>query len=277
MLLTRALVGDQVHYGDVEGDRFYGLIGDVFSSPKRAGWSTPLTELTLVSPCEPRRLFMVLGGFMPADGSALPDGTVPTLTPKIVSRVTGQDGQIAYPSWATAPIVAEGEMAVVIAKEVHNASPSEAEEAILGYACFNDVTALEFFTPTAIPTRDFFRSKSIESFASLGPWVRTDITSEQIEAGMAIYTRINGEQRQHGNTRTYRFSPSVTISSLSTYVTFLPGDVISLGTPPPGPEIQPGDEVEVEVEGIGILRNHVVSAADSLGFPPATGQGAITR
>jgi 2-keto-4-pentenoate hydratase/2-oxohepta-3-ene-1,7-dioic acid hydratase in catechol pathway len=277
MLLARAFVGNQVRVGEVEGDRFYGLNGDIFAEPHRSGWSASLDELTLLSPCEPRRMFMVIAGFMPPDGSPLPEGTVPILMPKITSTVSGQDGQIVYPSWATAPIVAEGELALVIGKTVHNGSVSEANDAILGYSCFNDVTALEFFTPSSIPARDFFRAKSIESFASLGPWIRTDVTPDAIEAGMGIATRVNGEERQHGNTKTYRFSPATIISSLSTYVTFLPGDVISLGTPPPAPEISPGDLVEVEVDGIGVLRNHVVNAKDAAGFPSVTGEEAPTR
>lgn len=214
---------------------------------------------------------------MPPDGSPLPEGTVPTLMPKITSTVSGPSGEIAYPSWATGPIVAEGELALVIGKRVHNASPDEANDAILGYSCFNDVTAQEFFIPSSIPTRDFFRAKSIETFASLGPWIRTDVTLADIDAGMEITTRVNGEQRQSGNTKTYRFPPNVVISSMSTYLTFLPGDVISLGTPPPAAEIVAGDVVEIEVDRIGVLTNYVVDAKDASGVPPVTGTKAPTR
>ena len=106
---------------------------------------------------------------MPADGSPLPDGTVLLiLTPKIVSRVTASRWADRVSSWADGPIVAEGEMAVVIAKEVHNASPKRSGGSDSGDAWFNDVTALEFFTPSGDTNTDFFRSKSIESFASLG-------------------------------------------------------------------------------------------------------------
>jgi 2-keto-4-pentenoate hydratase/2-oxohepta-3-ene-1,7-dioic acid hydratase in catechol pathway len=277
MLLARAFIGNQIRSGEIEGDEFHGLVGDVFAPRQRAGWSVPLDGLTLLSPVEPRRMFMILGGFMPPDGSPLPEGTVPTLMPKITSTVSGPDGEIVYPSWATAPIVAEGELAVVIGKTVHNASPEEANEAVLGYSCFNDVTAIEFFTPSSIPARDFFRAKSIETFASLGPWIRTDVTLEDIAAGLEISTKVNGEKRQTGNTKTYRFSPDVIISSMSTYLTFLPGDVISLGTPPPAPEIVAGDLVEVEVDSIGVLTNHVVEAKDGSGVPAATGKHARTR
>jgi 2-keto-4-pentenoate hydratase/2-oxohepta-3-ene-1,7-dioic acid hydratase in catechol pathway len=277
MFLARAFIGNQVRCGQIEGEQFHGLVGDVLAPPQLAGWSVPVKGLTLLSPCEPRRMFMILGGFMPADGSPLPEGTVPTLMPKITSTVSGPEGQIVYPAWATAPIVAEGELAVVIGKKVHNASPEEARDAILGYSCFNDVTAIEFFTPSSIPARDFFRAKSIETFASLGPWIRTDVTIEDIAAGLEISTRINGAKKQSGNTKTYRFSPDVVISSMSTYLTFLPGDVISLGTPPPAPEIVSGDLVEVEVESIGVLTNHVVGPEEGLGVPTVTGKGAVTR
>jgi 2-keto-4-pentenoate hydratase/2-oxohepta-3-ene-1,7-dioic acid hydratase in catechol pathway len=276
MLLARAFIGNQIRVGEIEDEQFHGLVGDIFAPPQRAGWSVPLDGLNLLSPCEPNRMFMILGGFMPADGSPLPEGTVPTLMPKITSTVSGQDGEIAYPSWATGPVVAEGELALVIGKKVHNASPEEANDAILGYSCFNDVTATEFFTPTTIAARDFFRAKSIETFASLGPWIRTDVTLDDIKAGMWIRTRVNGTEGQSGNTNTYRFWPDAIISAMSTYLTFLPGDVISLGTPPPAPEIVAGDLVEIEVDRIGVLTNRVVHAKDAPGVPGETGTRAPT-
>jgi 2-keto-4-pentenoate hydratase/2-oxohepta-3-ene-1,7-dioic acid hydratase in catechol pathway len=276
MLIARAWVGDRICFGEVTGNEFHGLGDDVFTERRRAGWTVPLADVQLLSPVEPRRMFAVIGGFMPADGSPLPEGTIPIIYPKITMAASGQDGQIVYPPWAEGPVVAEGEMGVVIGKQVHSASPSEAADAILGYTCFNDVTASEFFVATAGPKKDFLRAKSIESFSSFGPWIETDITQEQIESGLRIITRVNGEQKQLGNTKIFRFPPSVIISSLSTYLTFLPVDVIALGTPPPAAEINPGDLVEVEVDGIGILRNHVVSDDDAHGVAPQGKRTAIT-
>jgi 2-keto-4-pentenoate hydratase/2-oxohepta-3-ene-1,7-dioic acid hydratase in catechol pathway len=77
--------------------------------------------------------------------------------------------------------------------------------------------------------------------------------------GLAIVTRVNGEERQRGDTRLYKFPPSEVVRYLATHVTLRPGDVISLGTPPPPAAVVAGDDVEIEVEGIGILHNTIVA------------------
>ncbi len=128
----------------------------------------------------------------------------------------------------------------------------QAAEAIWGYTCYNDVTA-----PQLLP--DFPQAKGIDTFASMGPWVVTDLTPDRIRAGLAIEARVNGATVQSGTTASYRFAPWEVLSHLSTSLTLRPGDVVTLGTPPPPAAVRPGDVVEVAVEGIGVLVNHLVA------------------
>lgn len=145
----------------------------------------------------------------------------------------------------------EGELAVVIGRRCRKVSPEEAADYILGYSCFNDVTARD------LQRKDiqYTRAKSFDTFAPYGPWINTEIDP----VGLKIETRVNGEVKQRGNTEDMIFSPFELVSFISRIMTLLPGDVITTGTPPGVGPLNPGDRVEVEIEGIGILINYVVS------------------
>jgi 2-keto-4-pentenoate hydratase/2-oxohepta-3-ene-1,7-dioic acid hydratase in catechol pathway len=198
------------------------------------------------------RVWVVLGGFRAPDDAPPGAGVVPRLIAKATRSVSGDGGSIACPA-GLGEVMAEGELALVIGREIHRPTVEAAAAAILGFTCFNDVTAGEL-----LAAREFSLSKSIDTFASMGPWVRTDLPDEDVSAGLAIITRVNGVVRQEGNTGLYKFPPAEVVRYLAAHLTLLPGDVISLGTPPPAPPIAPGDEVEIEVEGIGVLHNTVV-------------------
>jgi 2-keto-4-pentenoate hydratase/2-oxohepta-3-ene-1,7-dioic acid hydratase in catechol pathway len=210
----------------------------------------------------PGRIWVVLGGFVLPDNPVVPAGTLPRLVPKVVRAVSGDGGEIACPPATAGAVCVEGELALVIGREVHAASRAEAAAAILGYTCFNDVTAME-----QLAQGEWSMSKSWDTFASMGPRVTTALGEDRIKAGLAIVTRVNGAEVQRGDTRYYKFLPADIVQYLSTYVTLLPGDIISLGTPPPAAPVQPGDAVEIEVEQVGVLHNVVVAA------PPTAGPG----
>ncbi|RUM87731.1 MAG: hypothetical protein DSZ25_03065 [Thermovibrio sp.] len=145
----------------------------------------------------------------------------------------------------------EGELAVVIGRRCRKVSPEEAADYILGYSCFNDVTARDLQRKDV----QYTRAKSFDTFAPYGPWINTEIDP----VGLKIETRVNGEVKQRGNTEDMIFSPFELVSFISRIMTLLPGDVITTGTPPGVGPLNPGDRVEVEIEGIGILINYVVS------------------
>ncbi len=143
----------------------------------------------------------------------------------------------------------EGELAFIIAKKCKNASADEVEEYVLGYSCFNDVTARD------IQRKDgqWTRAKSFDTFACLGPYaVKLDPSNLRIE------TRLNGKTVQSSTTANLIFSVGRLLEFISDVMTLKRGDVIATGTPPGVGRVERGDVVEVEIEGIGTLRNRFV-------------------
>ena len=144
----------------------------------------------------------------------------------------------------------EGELAVVIGDVASKlSSPEEATRCIFGYSCFNDVTARDLQDKDV----QFTRAKGFDTFAPYGPCVALGLDASDL----AITTRVNGEVRQSSRTSQLIFSPEHLIWYISQIMTLMPGDVISTGTPSGIAPIHPGDRVEIEIEGIGILQNVV--------------------
>lgn len=256
MRIARGLVGGRPTYGEVAGDRFRPLAGDPFASGSGAapapheGGDLALSEVTLLSPAEPRTMLAVMGGFLEPGQSRQGERPPMVLCPKIVPEVSGQSGAVVRPPFVDS-LVMEAEMAVVVGRTLRSATPEEAIGAIWGYTCCNDATATQYFP-------QFYLAKAFDTFCSLGPWVVTDLTPERVEAGLAIVGRCNGEEVQRGTTADYKYLPWEWLSYVSSILTLVPGDVITLGTPPPPPPVAPGDVLEIEVEGIGVLTNRIV-------------------
>lgn len=254
MRIARALVGGRPTFGEVTADRFRPLAGDPVAhrggGRRRGGDALALSELPLLSPVEPRTMLAVMGGFL--EPGQTRDGERPpmVLCPKIVPEPSGQGGTVVRPTFVDS-LVMEAEMAVVVGRTLRRAGAEEAAEAIWGYTCCNDATATQYFP-------QFYLAKAFDTFCSLGPWVVTDLTPDQVEAGLSIVGRRNGEEVQRASTADYKYLPWEWLSYVSSFITLVPGDVITLGTPPPPPPVAPGDMVEIEVEGIGILTNHIV-------------------
>ena len=253
MRIARARIDGQVTHGELNNGRFHPIAGDAFAGARPTGTSQPLDAVELLSPVDPAKILVVMGGFKPADGSSVPEGTVPTLLPKATAWLQGDDAEIEVPR-SIDRVWAEVELAVIVGKRIRAVSLAEAQAAIFGYACFNDASAPEF-----LPMQDYWRLKSIDTFASLGPWISTDLAEEQIRTGLRMSTHVNGVLQGEGNTRDLKFQPSEVVHFAAAYSTLYPGDVISLGTPK-AVEVVPGDRVELAIEGIGVLRNRIVTA-----------------
>ena len=160
-----------------------------------------------------------------------------------------EDGEtIVYPP-QTKELHYEGELGIVIGKYARNVSVEEAKDYIAGYTCANDVTARDLQRLDG----QWTRSKSFDTFCPLGPRIAKDIDP----TNLTIATRVNGVIKQNSNTNQMIFNAFKLVSFISAIMTLLPGDVISTGTPPGVGELRVGDVVEVEIEGIGILRNTV--------------------
>lgn len=263
MYVARAECEGRELCGTVSSHTFRPFASDrLFDHPQLSDVEVPLTDVQLRAPVSPDLAWIVLGGYR-RPGTERRAGLEPMLFPKRVRGGTGTEGTIVRPTGMPGSICLEPELAIVIGKRLRSASHDEAIEGIFGYTIFNDVTMLEFLPLKPESKADYFRGKCADTFASVGPWIRTDITPEDIDAGLAIEGRINGTVGIVGNTRNLKYSVGDMVSFVSRYTTLEPGDLISLGTPDIPPALEPGDEVEIEIEGIGVLRN-VVAAEESL-------------
>lgn len=172
----------------------------------------------------------------------------PLLFLKPPSSLIGHGEAIVYPQDATR-VEYEGELAVAIARETRRVTPEEAKLAVWGWTCANDVTERDLQGQD----KQWWRAKGFDTFAVAGPFLETEAPSPEAW----IRTRVNGQLRQEGQVRDMIRDPFEIISLVSQAMTLHRGDLIMLGTPPGVGELQPGDEVEVEIDGVGYLRNPV--------------------
>jgi 2-keto-4-pentenoate hydratase/2-oxohepta-3-ene-1,7-dioic acid hydratase in catechol pathway len=242
------------HYGIVEGDFICPLIdADAFGSrPRTRADKIPLAEATLHAPVTPSKIVCVgrnykehaaeLGNQMPSE---------PLLFLKATSALVGSDENILLPP-ESAQVEHEGELGVVIGRMARRLRDDEDPLAfVLGYTCVNDVTARDLQRKDV----QFTRAKSFDTFCPVGPLIATDINP----ADVLVTTRVNGVVKQNARTSAMAFNVSYLVRYISHAMTLNPGDLIATGTPAGVSKLSDGDIVEVEVEGIGVLRNQVKS------------------
>ncbi|NOY76813.1 MAG: fumarylacetoacetate hydrolase family protein [Calditrichaeota bacterium] len=199
-------------------------------------------------------------------GSEVP--TEPILFVKTKSTVIGQEEKILLPK-DVGRVDHEIELAVVIGKRAAQVSRAAAFEFIAGFTILNDVTARAMQKQDIDARKPWYRSKNFDTFGPMGPCL---VTSKEIgrPIELDLTLRVNGEIRQHSNTRNMIFDIPTLIEYISQWITLEPGDLISTGTPEGISELHPGDIVEAEIEKIGILRNFVASR-DQIGRPHESG------
>ena len=212
------------------------------------GETFPLEDVTLLPPCLPSKIVCVgLNYVQHAQELKMPLPEEPILFLKPPSAILPPGGQIIYPP-SSRQVDYEGELGVVIGKRCRDVPAEEAESYILGYTCFNDVTARDLQRKDG----QWTRAKSFDTFAPFGPGIaRIDPSHARIT------TRVNGQTVQDSNTSDLIFSVAQLVHFISAVMTLEQGDVIATGTPPGVGPLQRGDRVEVEIEGIGALQNSV--------------------
>lgn len=173
----------------------------------------------------------------------------PIIFMKPQSAIVGHNDYIIYPEMVT-QLDYEGELAVVIKKTAKNVKPEDVYEYILGYTCFNDVTARDLQKKDG----QWTRAKSFDTFAPVGPWIVTNINPKNLK----IQTLLNNKIVQNSSTSNMIFSIEYVVSFVSKIMTLYPGDIISLGTPPGVGPMSRGDTVTVKIENIGELTNKVI-------------------
>ena len=249
MKRVRYRSAEGVHWGALEGGRINRLSA-IDGAP--TGDSEMLSEVTLLAPCEPRVIVCVGKNYadhiveMGGSKEELPEE--PGLFLKGLNALTGPGDPIPYPGW-TNSLHYEGELAVVIGREMRQVSEGEALEHVLGYTCAVDVTARD----RQKTDLQWTRGKSADGFCPVGPWLETDFDPAEVQ----VQTRVNGELRQDGNTRDLIFTVPQVLAYISTFMTLLPGDLVLTGTPEGVGELSVGDQVEVRIDGIGSLTNEV--------------------
>ncbi len=244
----------QAGFGTLDGDTITVHQGDMFDTPKANGRALPLAEVTLLTPTAPTKMVALWNNFHAMAAKfdlQIPDE--PLYFIKGANSFLATGGTIHCPPSYDGRVVFEGELGIVIGKTASAVSEDEAGDHIFGYTCINDVTAFDLIDKD--PTfAQWTRAKSFDTFGVFGPAVASGIDP----AGLAIRTLLNGEERQNYPVADMIFSPPQVVSLISQDMTLLPGDVIACGTSVGAGRMKPGSTIEVEIEGIGRLRNTFV-------------------
>ena len=236
------------------GETFAGVIEEdsvtLFENNRRKNESFPLSDVKLTAPVNPSKIVCVGRNY--AEHAAELGNEVPSeplLFLKAPSAIINDGDKITLPKYSR-QVEHEGELAIVIGRKCRSLFDDEDPfDHILGYTCLNDVTARDLQKKDG----QFTRAKSFDTFCPVGPFIETDL---DLKNG-GVSTRVNGEVRQSGKFSQMVFPVDFLIRYISNMMTLLPGDVIATGTPSGVGKLDSGDVCEVEIEGIGILRNSV--------------------
>jgi 2-keto-4-pentenoate hydratase/2-oxohepta-3-ene-1,7-dioic acid hydratase in catechol pathway len=242
--------GQTTGYGVLDGDGVLPIEGDLFGSQKPAGAVLPLSEVKLLFPVKPPKIFAVGLNYKSHLGGRTPPAQ-PEIFYKPISALQNPGDPIVTPPQSI-NMHYEGEIVAVIGKRSSRISADDAREAIFGVTCGNDVSERDW---QGGPAKDlqWWRAKGSDTFAPLGPSVVTDIDYSKL----LLTTRVNGKVVQQQYTSDLLFDIPTVVSFISQFVTLEPGDLIFTGTPGSTTKLNPGDSVEVEIEGIGVLQNPV--------------------
>lgn len=255
MKIARYRADDQDRYGIVNADgSLQRLKGNPFGPLDLDGALDRLDAVKLLAPIPAPRVFgagLNYVSHVREGGQKTPE--IPMLFMKPSTAVIASEEAIVLPAQC-GEVHFEGELAVVIGKTSRNLSENEALSAVLGYTCANDVSDRPIqFAEMAMGC--LLIGKGFDTFCPLGPVIATGLDPENLN----MVTRVNGEVRQQINTSDLLFSVARLVSYLSRAITLLPGDVVLTGTPSGVGPMQPGDRVEIEIGGIGVLRNSVIA------------------
>lgn len=249
MRFARFEAKGKVSYGLVEDGKVIAIQGTPFGRWRRTKSSLALSRVKLLAPCEPSKIVCL--GLNYADhaketGQKLPE--TPLIFMKPSTAVQDPEGPIVYPRMSKR-VDYEAELGIVIGKLASRVPECQWRDYVLGYTCVNDVTARDLQAKDG----QWTRAKGFDTFAPIGPWITDEVSPDDL----AIETRVNGVVKQKSRTSQLIFKPEFLVPFISQVMTLLPGDVIATGTPAGISGMSVGDTVEVEIEGIGVLRNKV--------------------
>jgi len=241
--------GKKPKYGWLLGDKVGEIGGNIFGRFRRKEAETPLAEVKLLAPTEPSKIICVGRNYVEHAkelGNEVPK--VPLIFLKPPSSIISNGETILLPA-QSAQVEHEGELVVVIGKRGRYITAENARKYILGYTIGNDVTARDLQNSDG----QWTRAKGFDTFCIFGPWIDTEFDP----ADAILSCRVNGQMRQMASTRDIVFNVPTLVAYISSVMTLQPGDLIFTGTPAGVGELKNGDEVVVEIEGLGTLRNPV--------------------
>jgi 2-keto-4-pentenoate hydratase/2-oxohepta-3-ene-1,7-dioic acid hydratase in catechol pathway len=250
MKIVRFYHSGRGEYGILYEDAVMSIEDSPFGDIVETNQHYRLNDLKLLPPCQPSKIVALGVNYRShSDEMANSIPTEPLIFIKPSTSVIGTEDKIIYPK-SSSRVDYEGELGVVIKKVARNVPKEAAREYILGYTCVNDVTARDL----QAKDKQWTRAKGFDTFCPLGPCIETELDPYDL----ALETSLNGEIKQQSRTSQLIYPVFELVSFISHIMTLLPGDVISTGTPGGIGPMQPGDTVEVKIEGIGTLRNYVV-------------------
>jgi 2-keto-4-pentenoate hydratase/2-oxohepta-3-ene-1,7-dioic acid hydratase in catechol pathway len=254
MKFVRFQDGGEARYGVLEGDAVYASKGDPFAGLTKTDLVGKVDDLSLLPPIQPGKIVCVGLNYVAHVTENDPTRTVPEepvlfMKPPSALIAHGEPIKIANPGNRTDH---EAELVVVMGKKARNVAVADVPGYVLGYTCGNDVS------DRVLQRKDgqWIRAKGFDTYCPLGPCVETELDLSDAK----VESRLNGTVRQSQTTAGMIWSAHTLVSFISGVMTLEPGDIIMTGTPEGVGPMQPGDTIEVEVGGIGVLRNPVAAA-----------------
>ncbi|MBM3941632.1 MAG: DUF2437 domain-containing protein [SAR202 cluster bacterium] len=257
MKLARFSVNGWESYGQVEGDRVQVIQGDIFGEHRLTDASYPLERVRLLPPTRANTFWAIglnYAAHVAHQEHALDaerirrDSSAFRPWQKGTNCIIGHNDYIVLPPEADY-VHYEGELVIVIGKPARRVTPEDAPNFILGYTCANDVSGEGAWSKDL----SNWRRKSSDTFGPVGPWIETDVDPHNLE----IITRLNGREHDRGSTSGMTYNCYAIVSGISQFATLRPGDLVLTGAPGSVEQLHPGDVVEIEIPGIGTLRNPV--------------------
>ena len=255
MKFVRYEADGQISYGQLDEDgTIHALRGCPFDVIEHSGDVTSLDQVELLAPVEQGRIIGVgLNYAAHAAESGKEEPEMPMLFMLPFAAVIAPEAPIIYPSQGR-HVDFEGELAVIIGHKTRRVSEADALDRVFGYACGNDLSE-RVIQRREMAMGAMLICKSFDTFKPLGPCIATGLDPTNLE----LTTRLNGEIKQHSSTSDMIFPVAKLVAYISEALTLLPGDVIMSGTPSGVGPVQSGDTVEIEISGIGLLRNPVIA------------------
>jgi 2-keto-4-pentenoate hydratase/2-oxohepta-3-ene-1,7-dioic acid hydratase in catechol pathway len=258
MRWVRYRMDDSIRYGIVAADQVAEVTGSPFTGHRLTGQAYPLDGLELTLPFQPATFYAVGQNYVEhatrypgnASRATVPLPSKPDVAYRAHSGLIAHNQNVVIPRTSTS-LQYEGELVVVIGKGGRRIPRSAAFEHVLGYSIGNDVSERDWQKTDRTP----WRAKNSDTFSPMGPWIETQL---DLSAAQTL-VRVNGTETSRFRTNEMIFGVDTFISAVSEYVTLQPGDMFWMGTEGSSPDLRAGDVVEVEITGLGVLRNPFIA------------------